>query len=417
MPEPIPSTALNLLVAVGCGLLIGIEREQHHAERAARAVAGVRTISLAALAGAVGALLGPVPLAIAGLSLGALLVAAYWRVEAAEHPGLTSEVAAVLAFLLGALAMAEPLVAAALAVVVTAILQYKTRLHDFARRVLSERELDDALLLLASALIVLPVLPHEPVLPGIDVDLRRLWLLVVLVMAISAAGYVAIRALGPRLGLLLTGLAGGLISAAAVTAGMGQRAQSDPALLAPCVAATMTANLASTALFLVVAWSAAPTLGPALVAPIGAALAVVLGFALGYGRTAGARSDGGGATTPGRPFHFGKALEFAAIIGAALLAANLLGRWLGEAGVLVAGALAGLADSHAAAVSLGALHRSGQLPAPQAVPALLVAFGANGLTRCVLAIRAGGRPFALRVVPAIAAMQAAAWLAWLATRG
>lgn len=417
MLDPIPSPALNLLVALGCGLLIGIEREQHKAENDTRTVAGVRTLTLAALAGAVGALLGSIPLAIAGATLGALLVAGYWRVEATDHPGLTSEVAALLSFLLGVLAMTEPLIAAALAVVVTAVLQYKTRLHEFARRVLTERELNDALVLLASALIVLPVLPDTPPIAGIDVDLKRLWLLVVMVMAISAAGYVAIRALGPRIGLLLKGLAGGLVSSAAVIAGMGQRARSEPALLAPCAAAAMAANIASTALFLVVTWTAAPALGPKLAAPIGAALAVALGFALVFGRDAWATGDGAAAATPGRPFHFGKALEFAAIIGAALVTASLLGRWLGDAGVFVAGALAGLADSQAAAVSLGALHRTGRLVESQAVPALLLAFGANGLTRCVLAIRAGGRPYAMRIVPAVLAMQAAAWLAWLATHG
>lgn len=417
MPDPIPAPALNLLVALGCGLLIGIEREQHKAENDTRTVAGVRTLTLAALAGAVGAMLGPIALAIAGATLGALLVAGYWRVEAADHPGLTSEVAALLAFLLGVLAMAEPIVAAALAVVVTAVLQYKTRLHEFARRVLTERELNDALVLLASALIVLPILPETPLVAGIDVDLKRLWLLVVMVMAISAAGYVAIRALGPRLGLLLTGLAGGLVSSAAVIAGMGQRARSEPGLLAPCVAAAMAANVASTALFLAVTWTAAPALGPRVAAPIGAAIVVALAFTLFYGRDAWKAGDGGPSTTPGRPFHFGKALEFAAIIGAALVAASLLGRWLGDAGVLVAGALAGLADSQAAAASLGALHRTGLLVEAQAVPALLLAFGANGLTRCVLAIRSGGGPYASRIVPAVIAMQAAAWLAWFATRG
>lgn len=413
--DPIPPPALNLLVAVGCGLLIGIEREQHKAESGSRTVAGVRTLTLAAVAGAVGAMLGPVALAIAGGTLGALLVAGYWRVEASDHPGLTSEVAALLAFLLGVLAMTEPIVAAALAVVVTAVLQYKTRLHEFARRVLTERELNDALVLLASALIVLPVLPDTPLVAGIDVDVKRLWLLVVMVMAISATGYVAIRALGPRLGLLLTGLAGGLVSSAAVIAGMGQRARSEPGLLAPCVAAAMAANVASTALFLAVTWTAAPALGPRLIVPIGAAIAVALGFTLFHGRDAWSAGDGNPSTTPGRPFHFGKALEFAAIIGAALVTASLLGRWLGDAGVLVAGALAGLADSHAAAASLGALHRTGRLLDAQAVPALLLAFAANGLTRCVLAIRAGGGAFATRIVPAVVAMQGAAWLAWFAT--
>jgi len=78
-------------------------------------------------------------------------------------------------------------------------------------------------------------------------------------------------------------------------------------------------------------------------------LLVALGFALAFGRDAWASGDDAAAATPGWPFHFGKALEFAAIIGAGLVAASLLGRWLGDAGVLVAGALAGLADSQAAA--------------------------------------------------------------------
>ncbi|HEX7112744.1 MAG TPA: MgtC/SapB family protein, partial [Mizugakiibacter sp.] len=130
-------TLLGLLAAFGGGLLVGTERERRKGVGPARGVAGVRTYSLAALLGAVAAMLGTPVLLLAGAGVLTLVAIGYLRTR--EHdPGLTSETALLLVFLLGALALHAAQIAAALFVLVTIVLAGKQRMHRFVRQVLSE---------------------------------------------------------------------------------------------------------------------------------------------------------------------------------------------------------------------------------------------------------------------------------------
>lgn len=413
MSEYLPNEVLGLAVALGSGLLVGVEREQHKAEHAERMAAGVRTCALVALCGGVAWILGPVAIAIAGGFIALATVTSYWGTQQTD-PGLTSEVVLVLTFLIGVLAMTQPALAAGTAVVAAILLQAKSWLHRFSRQVLTESELNDALLLLASALVVLPILPDTPIPPFEGLNLRRLWALVVLVMAINAAGYIAIRAIGPRLGLPLTGLVGGLVSSAATIASMGHRARANPALVRACAAGGMGSNLSTVALFVLIFAAADRALLAALALPLALAGAAVLAWSAALGARAlrePVEDDGMVAT---RPFHFGHALSFAAMIGGVLAAATLMGRWLGSAGITLTAAAAGFADTHAAAVSVAELSSGGAIQTRQAALAVLFAFSANTLTKIVLAITAGGGAYARRVVPGLLAMIAAAWGGWLA---
>ena len=112
---------MNLLVALGIGLLLGVERERHKGRGPGRGAAGVRTFALAALLGGLAARLGVALIAVCAAFAGAAALVAYLR-GADGDPGLTTEVALVLTVLLGALAIEEPTVAAGLAVVVTGLL-------------------------------------------------------------------------------------------------------------------------------------------------------------------------------------------------------------------------------------------------------------------------------------------------------
>jgi uncharacterized membrane protein (DUF4010 family) len=413
MLDYLPDEVLGLAVALGCGLLIGIEREQHKADHAGRMAAGVRTCALIALCGGIAALLGPVPLAITGGFIALATVASYWGTQATD-PGLTSEVVLVLTFLIGVLAMRSPTLAAGLAVVSTALLQGKDWLHRFSRQVLSESELNDALLLLASALVILPILPDTPLGPFEGLNLRRLWALVVLVMAINAAGYIAIRAVGPRLGLPLTGLVGGLVSSSVTIASMGHRARAHPGLARACAAGAMASNLSTVALFVVILTALDHQLLRLLAPSLGLSGAAVLLWAGMLGaRAIREPATEGEASITSRPFHFGHALAFAAMIAAVLVAASLLGRWFGDAGVALTAAIAGFADTHAAAVSVGELSAGGGIPRATAALAILLAFSTNTVTKGVLAISAGGAEYSRRLLPGLALMMAGAWGGWL----
>src|SRR5690606_8701572 len=142
--------------ALGLGLLVGAVRERRRPEPAV--VAGLRTHALAALSGAVALLLGLGVFAVV-VALSGVLAALSDRQSQGQDPGLTGEVALVLTTLLGGLAVPMPALAGALGVVVAALLYAKAPLHRITRDLLSERELQDGLVLLASALVVLPLVP------------------------------------------------------------------------------------------------------------------------------------------------------------------------------------------------------------------------------------------------------------------
>ena len=389
--------------------MIGAERERRKGKGPGRAAAGIRTFALAALAGGISlAFGGEVILAISALVVGALAAIAYGR-SRDRDPGLTTEVALLTTFLLGALAVRETALAAGLAVAVAILLAARTRLHRFVRTVLTEQELQDALLFAAAALVVLPLTPDRPIGPLEVFNPRTLWKLVVLVMAISAFGYVAQRLLPTRLGLPLTGLASGFVSSAATIAAMGQRAARDSRLCRPAVAGAVLSTLATViqmaALLLATNRATFDAMRlPLLFAGV-AAVAYGLVFTI---RLKGVRGDG--PAPRGRAFDPKVSLLFAVTVSAILFLAAFLQHRLGNRGLEVAVALAGFADTHAAAISAASLVAAGRVMASDAVVPILAGMTTNTITKAVAAAAAGGRTFALQTVPGLLLVIGAAWV-------
>ena len=414
MPAFYLTVVPQLLAALGGGLLVGIERERSKGTGPERKPAGVRTFALVAVVGAISAMLGSTILAVSAIAVAALVLVSYQRPNG-HDPGLTSEIALYLVFLLGALSTRQPQLAAALYVVLAIVLTFKQALHHFTRQVLTEAELGDLLLLAASVLIILPLLPDRGIDPFGVLNPRKLWLLVVLVMSINAAGYVALRLLGARRGLLLAGLLGGFVSSAATIGGMGQRARATPENRDAAIAAGLMSNVA-TIVQLVVILTALPVellreVAPALAtAGIATAAVALIAYLRARGRHPRIEQD----TTAERPFDLGHALLFAAIIALALLLSAALRSWLGNGGVIIAAAAAGFADVHAAAVSLGQLNAALALPAHEAGVALAAAFATNSLVKCVAAFATGGmayaRPMIIGIVVINLALVAGLWL-------
>ena len=195
MPQLVLDIAL--ITALGIGLMMGIVRERTH--KGDNAVAGVRTHALVSLAGFVAMELGVGVYAAALFSLGLLAYGSY-RMTAEQDPGLTGEVALLVNALLAGLAHSDSATAASLGVVVTALLYAKPSLQHISRNWLVEGELNDALMVAAAALVVLPMLPTQALDPWGVVRLDVLWRVVVLIMAISVLGHWAQRLLGPRWG-------------------------------------------------------------------------------------------------------------------------------------------------------------------------------------------------------------------------
>ncbi len=399
---------LPLGTALGVGLLVGAVRERRHPERPTSA--GLRTHALAALSGAVALWLGPVVFAVV-LALVGVFSAMSYRQSRAEDPGLTGEITLVLTCLLGGLAVGLPAVAAGLGVVVAALVYLKAPLHRLARERVSEAEVRDGLVLLASALVVLPLLPDRSIGPWDVFNPRVLWLLVVLVMAISAAGHIALRLVGNRWGLAVAGFFAGYVSSTAAVAGFGQRASEAPGLRSAAVGAALLANLASVSLFVPVLLA----VSPGLLSELGVELAVAGGVLLAGGLL-GLRPDGDPTPPPtaeSRMFRFRHALAFAAIITVVLFAAAALNAWLGPRGAMLAAVVAALAELHAAAATVGKLWQAGTLDVEQARWAFVGLLLASSVAKSVVAFASGGRAYGLRVMLGLAAMVAATAVAAL----
>ena len=388
------------LVALAIGLLLGFERERSHKRTLP---AGSRSFALLSLLGAVAATFGPwaVITGLAGVT--ALMALAYFRTST-EDPGTTTEIAAVVAFLLGALAYDRPAIAVALAVVVVGLLASKSRIHRFARDIVTEVEMEDAIKFFVVAFVVLPLLPNQPMGPYGVLNPAKVWLLVVLLTGIGWLGYVGVRALGAERGLMVTGLAGGFVSASATTASMGRLSRT-AGVRAP-LASALAASLATFVQLLIVIGYVDPAVLRRLWPPVLAA-ALVLFVVAGYVYR-GARRDNHAApaadgTPEGRPF----ALKPALLLAAVLVFALLVGRWgadvLGPRGAVLGAFGAGLADAHAGSVAAASLAAKGDISVSTALLAIAAALGSNLLVKCALAFSSGGRSFGLAFIAGMAA--------------
>ncbi|HEY5154782.1 MAG TPA: DUF4010 domain-containing protein [Acidimicrobiales bacterium] len=424
---------LPFVYSLAIGLLVGFERERSH-RGGPRQAAGSRTFALLALFGTLAASFGAWAV-IAGLVAVAALLAVGYRRTSDEDPGTTTEVAALMTYLLGALAFTQAPLAAALAIIATVLLTAKGRIHAFARDVVTDTEVEDALKFMVIAFVILPLLPDHDLGPYGVLNPAHLWLLVVALTGISWAGYIAVRALGAQRGLLVTGLAGGFVSATATTGSMGRLFRSTHALRAT-VAGAQVASIATfiqlVAILAVVNSEVVSHLWPSLLAG-GAVLATIawLGYRGGEpsadaganpedaleptvptgaqtAAEAGAQSEAQMAADKpgGRPFAFVPALVLAGVLTLALL----VGRWgaatFGPKGAVFAAGAAGLADAHAGALSATTLFQQGDLGLAATLLAIGAALAANSVVKCVVAFSSGGRRFGLRfaagLVPSIA---------------
>lgn len=394
---------LGLAVALGGGLLIGLERERRKGDGPARRAAGIRSFALVALAGALTQALGQPALVAAG-ALAVVLLAglAYgfdrWRAAAQPalaDPGMTTELALVVTYFVGVLALQRPALGAGCAAVVAVLLAARGRLHHFATRLLTEQELHDGLLLAALGLVLLPLVPQQPVAWLAGLQPSVLAGLVLLILLLQAVGHMALRWAGPGIGLPLSGLLGGFVSSTATVAAMGSRQRTQPALAGPCTAAAVLSTGATWLQALMMLWAVAPPLAlrltPALLAA--ATVALGLGGVLAW-RSRQALAAVALPPTGGGALQVRQALLVAAMLTGVALLVTQADRLFGQAGTLASVALAGLADAHAGVTAVAALSAQGRIGVAGAGSAVLLAIAANGLTRVVVAGTTGGRAYA-----------------------
>jgi uncharacterized membrane protein (DUF4010 family) len=414
MPET-PILLERLAVALALGLLIGLERGWKAREIAeGRRVAGVRTFAVLGLLGGLAAVLaletGPLVLAAALLGAAAMLaVNLYVTLDSGADVGSTTVVAALATFALGALAGHGQLaVAAAVAVVLTAVLGVKQELHRFIQRI-EPRELNAAIELLAISVVLLPVLPNQSYGPFDALNPYQIWWMVVLIAGLSFLGYATIKIVGVQRGVLLTGLMGGLASSTATAVNLarlgrasGERA-AQPLLAAGVVAAVATMYPR----VIVIAGVVVPGLVPRLAWPLAlATLVALLSVAWGWRRTAAIAEPE--ALQPRNPFELRMALQFGVLLTAIMLGARALKAWAGDAGVYALAGVSGLSDVDAIVLSLGSMWQGGEIAEQVAALGVVVAVVANTLVKPALVALVGAPRMALAMTGPLLAAGAAA---------
>ena len=138
--------------------------------------------------------------------------------QADPDPGITTDVAALLMYAVGALVVVlpeQPGIPVAIGGGVAVLLQYKLELHTIARR-LGDQDIKAIMQFVLLSCVILPVLPNQNYLLGV-LNLRETWLMVALIVGMSLGGYILYKFLGRDAGILLGGLLGGVISSTATT--------------------------------------------------------------------------------------------------------------------------------------------------------------------------------------------------------
>jgi uncharacterized membrane protein (DUF4010 family) len=396
-------------IALALGLLIGVERGWHTRQMPEGArVAGVRTFGLIGLLGGLCGLLAELfselTLGFAFIALAAILIVARLRAVRATHDyGVTTVVSALLTFVLGAVAVLGHLeIAAAAAVAATTLLGAKPALHAWIEKIEYE-ELMAVFKLLLMSLVLLPVLPDRGYGPWEALNPYELWLMVIFVAGISFVGYVAIRLFGASRGLLLAGLAGGLVSSTAATIGLArlyrQSAAADSGGARVMAAAIALAAATMFPRMILVAYVIDAKLLVPLLPSLGLAALATYTTAIVLWRSGTAPADQALMKLQ-NPFEFTMALQFGVLLAAVLLLAHALQVWFGDTGIVVLSALSGLGDVDAITLSLSRM-AGGVVDLRTAAIGITVAALANTLAKLGLAVFVGGRGLALPVTLAL----------------
>jgi uncharacterized membrane protein (DUF4010 family) len=400
--------AAALAVALGCGLLVGIERERRKGSGPARSFAGLRTFAVSSMAGAAAALTQIGGLVVAGALLVAGLTLLAYQRDRSGDPGATTEIALLLTYLIGVLCVWSLPLAAGLAVGLTGLLAGREGLHRFALQWLRPGELRDGIVLAALALMALPLVPDQP-LWGTPLNPHKVLQLLVLLLGVQSLAHLAGRLLAARHAVAVSALASGFVSSTATIATLGLAVREQGASPRLMAGGGLLSCVSTQAQLLLVAAAMQPVwlerVWPAALA--GAVVVAVWGWVLvrgaqadGDGRAVSSpRVEGLGAGGDDRMFSLRGAAAVAGLLSGIQLAVHALQRWLGDAG-LVAGALvAALADLHAALAAVFAATQP--VPGAVGVWAVALALLVHAASKSVTAGLTGGWTYLLWLAPGL----------------
>jgi uncharacterized membrane protein (DUF4010 family) len=422
------STLKEAAMAVALGLMMGLERERSGFERSLesreepyhrresdrvegqRGSLGARTFALLTLLGWISVKVGGPGLAlpIAVQAFAALLVGLFYYETSSADRGLTTEIAALAAPLLGMLLTRDALLAVAVTVIVTLLLLSKPWFRAWIPR-LNREDLTAAMQLLIVFAILLPLLPSRTLDPWGVLSPQKVGWMVALVAAVDFTGYALNRTLGARRGAAMTGIVGGLVSSTVVAVALSRQVKEDPSLRRPGqVAVVLACAVMGARVALLAAVVGGTALLRPLLLPMAAMVASLLAMAWLTDR-AGAGDGLEAEQVPVRnPFHLKRALGWGLALATVLLLSAAARAGFGDRGLLAAAGLSGLADVVPITLAVSSQVKTVGLPTGTAVLAIVIAIGANTLAKAGFAWISGGRAFGLRLAVMLALSFAAA---------
>jgi uncharacterized membrane protein (DUF4010 family) len=341
-------------------------------------------------------------------------------VEERKGPiGLITELAAIVVTVLGGLAtLGQPALAVCLGIVLATLLAFKQPIHGLIEKI-GWDDIFGGLRLLIASFIVLPLLPNRTIDPWQALNPRELWLLVVLISALSAVGYVATRWLGPSRGAVITGLAGGLVSSTAATLAFSRQSRETDRHGAHMLA--MGSLIAWTVMFarvLVISVAVYPALIRLLLVPIAImAMATLTSVAVLYWLHIQAKKAGEGQKDSGSasisistPFTLTQAAKFGLLFAVILLLVKIIGDQSREEGLYLVALVAGLTDVDAITLSMSQYARSGGA-AEVATIAIIIAVLANSAVKAGMAAILGSVDYRRQMLAATALLAVAGAMA------
>ncbi|MDK4718855.1 DUF4010 domain-containing protein [Rhizobium sp. CNPSo 3968] len=390
----------RLGLALAIGILVGIERGWQDRDVApGKRTAGIRTYGLTGFLGGFCGFLYPsvgllLPLAIFLVFSITMIIFSYMEAEKAGDYSATGMIAAVTVFALGfGAVIADMTTTAAAAVAITALLAAREPLHGFLRR-LTWLELRAALILLCMTVVILPLLPNRALDSWNAINPFELWIMTILVAFTSFAGYVLIKLMSPRAGILATGIAGGIVSSTALTLSFARQSSHTPQLSTILSSGAMAAGAVSLMRTLLLCSAIAPETAETLVAvllPSSAALAI--GSIAGLRRT----SRGTANFMPTNPLEIWAILRFVAILLFISLMSRAALAVLGTNSLFTIAFVSGLGDLDAITLTLAKL-TSIEIKPNTAVYGIALAATGNLLTKSALATTVGTKLYSSRLL-------------------
>ncbi len=397
--------------ALVIGALIGLEREFYQQKEDAPDFAGIRTFSLIALLGSVTAFLATdFGISLAVIALGGLILmttVSYSRAlsRSDTETGITTEVAAILTFLFGALVMGDhAIVAIALAVITSLLLTFKGKLHEFIRNMSSD-DIHVTLQFALVAAVIFPLLPNRTIDPLGLLNPSQIWLMVVFVSGIGFSGYVLMKILGTSQGINLMGILGGLASSTATTISFSSASREYPQMAQHYARAVVLASAVMFPRVLFLILVIYPPLALKVIIPF--TLMLITGLLFIFVSQKNKLTE---TTTIHpeykitNPLKLSTAIKFGLLFAFVLIVVEYSQTFLGSSGVYLASFLTGLTDVDAITLSVTRLAKSTQLSSDVAGMSVIIAALMNTVSKGAISYFSGSRELRDPVIKAFIIM-------------